>query len=193
MSEIALVEPASRPPGSREYVPFPVLDSRNAWQARFEVPLILRFLGIPEGARILEVGCGSANALVALGERCAPKRLVGLDVDAGLLGAGRRELDAKGVAAELHHADVRDMPFEAGAFDVVIDFGTCYHIGEPDRALAEIARVLRPGGLFISETPLAQLLAHPLRSSGRGLPWSAASRLAPDGHALLFARWRRSA
>ena len=105
----------------------------------------------------------------------------------GLLEGARRHLDTCGVAAELFQGDVRSLPFPDGAFDVVLDFGTCYHIATPERALAEIARVLAPGGRLIHETPLAQLLAHPVRSSGRLLPWSAVPELVPHRNALLFA------
>lgn len=170
-----------------DYAPFPVLARRDLWQASLEIPLIVHCLGIPRTQRILEVGCGRANALVPLAERCAPRRLVGLDVDGGLLKGARRHLDACGVTAELFQADVRSLPFPDGAFDVVLDFGTCYHIATPERALAEIARVLAPGGRLIHETPLGQLLSHPVRSSGRRLPWSAVPGLVPHRHALLFA------
>jgi ubiquinone/menaquinone biosynthesis C-methylase UbiE len=170
-----------------DYVAFPALGRRNAWQAAVEIPVIVRCLGIPRGQRVLEVGCGPGNALVPLAARCAPRRLVGLDVDGGLLEGARRHLRGSGVTAELVEGDVRSLPFADGAFDVVLDFGTCYHIAHPERALAEIARVLARGGRFIHETPLGQFLAHPVRSSGRTLPWSAAPTLVGHRHALLFA------
>jgi SAM-dependent methyltransferase len=185
----ALAYRESVPPRQRieGYTPFPVLARRDAWQSSFEIPLVVHALGIPQSARILEVGCGQANALVPLARHSAPRRLVGLDVDGGLLEGARRHLDASGITAELFQADVREMPFPDGGFDVVLDFGTCYHIAEPERALAEIARVLAPGGRLIHETPLGQLLAHPLRSSGRFLPWSAVPGIEPHRHALIFA------
>jgi ubiquinone/menaquinone biosynthesis C-methylase UbiE len=169
------------------YIPFPQVAHRDAWQASIEIPLVVHGLGISRGQRLLEVGCGQGNALVALARHCAPRRLVGLDVDGALLEGARQHLDASGVTAELFQADLRRMPFPDGAFDVVVDFGTCYHIAHPERALAEIARVLAPRGRLVHETPLAQLLAHPVRSSGRFLPWSAVHELAPHRHALLFA------
>jgi hypothetical protein len=48
----------------------------------------------------------------------------------------------------------------------VFDFGTCYHISEPAAALSEIERVLAPGGRFVTETRLNQLVSHPVRSWG---------------------------
>ena len=73
-------------------------------------------------------------------------------------------------------------------FDVVIDFGTCYHIPGAADALDEIARVLVPGGLFVHETRIAQLFAHPIRSQRTRLPWSAAPNLAVDRRGMLWAR-----
>jgi ubiquinone/menaquinone biosynthesis C-methylase UbiE len=68
------------------------------------------------------------------------------------------------------------MPFADGEFDVVVDFGTAYHVAGSDRALAEIERVLRPGGMFVCESRFAQRLAHPVRG-GHGLPWAAVASL----------------
>jgi ubiquinone/menaquinone biosynthesis C-methylase UbiE len=68
------------------------------------------------------------------------------------------------------------------SFDLVLDCGTAYHIAQPELALAEVARVLRPGGLLIHETPLSQLLAHPIRA-GLWLPWATTAKLRHN-------RWR---
>lgn len=155
------------------YRPFPNLVWRNTIQTRFEIPAILRLLGMPHDARILEVGCGPGVALPELARRLRPRRLVGIDVDAGLLESAR----AAGVPAELVWGDVRAMPFEDAAFDAVIDFGTCYHVARPEHALREIARVLCDGGVFVHESPVAQLTAHPLRTRGRSLPWWATPEL----------------
>jgi ubiquinone/menaquinone biosynthesis C-methylase UbiE len=170
----------------REYRPFPDHDARNARQQRLEVPLMLRALGVPHEARILEVGCGRGVALPAIRHHCAPARLVGLDIDITLLS------HADGTQAELVCGDVRAMPFPDASFDVCVDFGTCYHIARPLDALHEIARVLRPGGRFCHETPLSQLLSHPVRWGFRLLPWSEIPELEPARHAGLWSvRLRR--
>ena len=72
-------------------------------------------------------------------------------------------------------------------FDVVIDFGTCYHISRQADALSEISRVLRPSGVFVSETKFSQLLSHPVRSRGRAVPWHLAPELRLQRHAGLWA------
>ena len=77
-----------------EYTAFPNMESRNGLQARVEIPLMLRALGLPRGARILEVGCGRGVALPLFAERLAPAVLVGVDVDPALVAVARRRDDA---------------------------------------------------------------------------------------------------
>jgi ubiquinone/menaquinone biosynthesis C-methylase UbiE len=147
-----------------------------------EIPAMIRALGIPSGKRILEVGCGRGVALPVIDRLCTPQLLVGLDIDPKLLDEAAANLLEHGATAKLCAADARRMPFTDAAFDVVIDFGTLYHIAQPQAASAEIARVLAPGGMFVHETMASQLLSHPVRSRGRRLP-----RLEHDG--LRHKRW----
>ncbi len=175
---------ALAPSADREYRPFPDEEGRNSRQSFLEIPLMIRALGLPVGGRVLEVGCGRGVAIPVLHRLLRPSRLVGLDLDAGLLETARVRLRDAGIDAELVTGDVRRMSFPDASFDLVIDFGTCYHIGRSAAALEEIARVLRPGGLFAQETPLSQLLSHPVRSFGRRIPW----RLVPvfERHRTAF-------
>lgn len=174
----------------QEYAPFPNVERRNRLQERVEVPALIRSLRLPAGVSILEVGCGRGVALPPLAELCRPRRLIGLDVDLSLLGEARRRLEGRGMAAELVHGDVRSMPFPDASVDVVVDFGTCWHIADAERALREIERVLAPGGRFVHETVLSQRLAHPVRSRRGGLPWSAAPRLERERTAILWSARR---
>lgn len=177
---------AYRPFGNREW--------RNAVQSAIEVPMLARALRIPAGQRVLEIGCGRGVGLAALAAVCRPELLTGLDVDPVLLDVARQRLQWRGIAAELVHGDAREMPFADGSFDVVVDFGTCYHVSRPQAALDEIARVLSNGGLFVHETRISQMLAHPIRSLGNRLPWEQVADLTPRRHAGLWAsRTKRDA
>ena len=176
-----------RPCGRGSYRDFPNLAHRNALQERLEVPALVRLLDLPRGGRVLEVGCGRGVALPALAALCEPTRLTGLDINPALIAEADRHLKARCVAAELCCGDARRMPFPDGSFDLVVDFGTCYHVSRPEAALCEIARVLDAGGQFVHETRLSQLLAHPRRSTGRTLPWTAAPELVRSRTALLWA------
>jgi len=182
---------ACRPP---EYRAFGNVETRNGLQALLEIPLMIRALRLPFGMRVLEIGCGRGVALPVLAERLAPVELVGLDIDAALLAEADERVRRTGTEATLIEGDVRDLPFASGRFDVVIDFGTCYHASDTMQgrraALGEVARVLCEGGLFVHETRVAQRLAHPVRSYGRRLPWSAVPTLVRDRSAVLWATRR---
>ena len=172
-----------------EYEPFANDTGRNGRQETLEVPAFVRAMGIPKGVRILEIGTGRGIALTGLSRLCRPTRLVGLDIDPALL--IEAQLNNPGIELELVCADVRDLPFANDSFDVVIDFGTCYHIGRPAQALSEIARVLAPGGLFCHETPVSQVLSHPVRWGGRMLPWDQVPELRGGRRAVLWSCRRR--
>ena len=184
-------------PHSGEYVPFGNMESRNGLQERLEIPLMLRALRLPRGGRVLEVGCGRGVALPVLWSRLMPAELLAVDIDAGLLDVARRRIERARLPVALHEADVRALPLASSSVDLVIDFGTCYHVsgGVPGAraAMAEIARVLRPGGLFVHETPVAQHLAHPVRSFAKSLPWRSVPSLAFDRAAILWAVRRKRA
>jgi SAM-dependent methyltransferase len=122
---------------------------------------------------------------------------VGVDFDPDLVAIARERVRQTGLTATVLEGDLRRLPLDDESFDLVIDFGTCYHVGGgaagARAALREIARVLCPGGLFIHETPIAQHLAHPVRSFGRRLPWASQSSLVVERRAVLWSMRRRAA
>ena len=153
-----------------EYRPFPDREGRNSRQEWFEVPAMVLALKLPAGVRILEVGCGRGVALPELHRMLAPSRLTGLDLDPAALAEARARATRRETPVELVPGDVRELPFPDGAFDLVVDFGTCFHIARPGAAIREVARVLAPGGIFVHETRINQFFSHPVRSRGRRLP-----------------------
>jgi ubiquinone/menaquinone biosynthesis C-methylase UbiE len=169
-----------------DYEPFPDETGRNWRQIHLEIPLMLLALKVPRAGRVLEVGCGRGVGLPPLSRRLTPNRMVGIDVDISLLAEARLRIAETCARVELGCADVRHLPFPDASFDVVIDFGTCFHVGRPAEALREIARVLAPGGVLVTETKLSQRLAHPVRSRGRYLPWAAVPEFTRRRHALLW-------
>lgn len=163
---------------------FPEVARRNFFQTHVELPAILRLFKPPRDARVLEVGCGRGVALPTLARRLQPAELVGLDRDPEVLAVAQAR--TAGVA-RLVEADAREMPFEDASFDLVFDFGTFYHTAGPEKMLAEIARVLAPGGLLICEARLSQLISHPtLYRSHRRRSYSREPQLSLTAHRLLW-------
>ena len=177
-----------------DYRPFADRRRKNWLQRWPELPAMTRALRLRDGVRLLEVGCGRGVALAYFDEHLHPERLVGLDIDAALLGEARTAWRRRG-AVELVCADVRAIPFPDASFDVVVDFGTLFHIARPERAVAEIARVLVPGGVFVHETWVSQLISHPLHLLDRCIvaPWAGTPVLARRRTAGLWAAHERVA
>ena len=126
-------------------------------------------LGDVRGRDVLEIGCGAAQGarwLVAAGAR-----VTALDVSAGQLAQSRR-LDARSgtAVARLVQADAQALPFRHAAFDVVASaFGGIPFVADSAGAMAEVARVLRPGGRFVFSVTHPTRWAFPDDPGPRGL------------------------
>lgn len=99
---------------------------------------------------VAEVGAGSGRLLIRLGlER--PYRLVALDYAPYAIRAVRENYARAGLRGSALFGDVRALPFATGSVSVVLSGGLLEHFREPGPVLAEMARVLRPGGLFYAD------------------------------------------
>ncbi len=109
-------------------------------------------LALPDGAHILEIGCGTGVISRALARRRdGSGRIVGVDQSAAFVDAARRfaeqETLSRAVAFEV--ADAHSLPFEAGRFDAVIAHTLLSHVTDPAEVLAEAGRMLGPDGLLV--------------------------------------------
>ena len=102
------------------------------------VEALLDAAGVGPGTRVLDVGTGTGTAALAAQARGA--EVVAVDADAGMVAAAR----AGGVAA--HIGELPELPCPDGDFDAVVGNFVLNHVGRPRTALAELHRVLRPGG-----------------------------------------------
>jgi len=124
-------------------------------------PAILNLAGDVAGRRILDAGCGSGPITAALRDRGAS--VTGFDSSAGMLELARRRL---GPEADLHLADLgRPLPFADNAFDDVIACSVLHYLEDWTGPLAELRRVLKPGGRLIAavEHPFAIVMMHHLQ------------------------------
>lgn len=99
---------------------------------------------LARGKRLLEVGCGMGTDLAQFGRGGAS--VVGIDLVPRHLTIARRRLVHEGCAPRLLCSDAEALPFKDASVDVVYSFGVLHHTPGIEAALAEIRRVLRPGG-----------------------------------------------
>jgi SAM-dependent methyltransferase len=106
--------------------------------------LALEMLSISPGERVLDLACGPGNFTRDFALASGDGLVVGLDSSETMLAVAVRDTPMANVAYV--RGDARDLPFRDGCFDAVCCFAALYLIEEPMRALAEIVRVLAPGG-----------------------------------------------
>lgn len=109
---------------------------------------LLAQAGAADTTPVLDVGCGIGHSFTEL----APRTTIGVDLDAGALAGQDRET---------HVADMRALPFGDASFDALLSIQSIEHVPDADRALAEFARVLKPGGVAILVTPNRLTFAKP--------------------------------
>jgi demethylmenaquinone methyltransferase/2-methoxy-6-polyprenyl-1,4-benzoquinol methylase len=107
----------------------------------------LEMSGVRAGSRVLDVASGSGDLASAFARRAGPGGQVWMtDINAAMLAVGRDKLIDQGVFAPLALCDAEKLPFPSGTFDCVsVAFGL-RNMTHKDAALAEMARVTRPGG-----------------------------------------------
>jgi SAM-dependent methyltransferase len=153
----------ANPPGYERFM--------GRWSERV-APLFIQFAGIQDGQRILDVGCGTgslARALLAL----RGTRVVGIDPTADFVSFARQAVpDAR---AEFHLGTAESLRFPDRSFDAALALLVLQEIDEPSRAVGEMARTTRRGGVvagclwdFANAMPMVSLL------------WQAAETVAPE-------------
>ncbi len=99
------------------------------------------------GRDVLEIGVGLGTDHVRLGR--AGARLSGIDLTPRCVDLTAARVAQEGLSSDLRVMDAEALAFPDASFDVVYSFGVLHHVAEPERAFAEVRRVLRPGGLFV--------------------------------------------
>ena len=104
--------------------------------------------GVSLAGDVLEIGGGSGATADELARANASLRLTTTDYDPVMVGAARKRL-AKYSHVAARQADATQLPFDDETFDFVVSFLMLHHVVDWEKAIAEVARVLRPGGIFI--------------------------------------------
>jgi SAM-dependent methyltransferase len=105
---------------------------------------VVALAGIANGERVLDVACGTGNATIEAVR--AGAEAIGLDAAPRLIEVAQARAAAADVAATFVVGDAQELPFADESFDCVLSVFGVIFVPEPPRAVAEIVRVLRPGG-----------------------------------------------
>jgi ubiquinone/menaquinone biosynthesis C-methylase UbiE len=104
--------------------------------------------GLRPGQRVLEIGCGTGNLLLAAKRAQPEAAVVGLDPDLAALARAHRKARRRGLAVQLDRGYADELPYADDSVDVVLSSFMLHHLpaGEREQAMREVLRVLRPGG-----------------------------------------------
>ncbi len=106
---------------------------------------------LPPGAKVLEVGCGRGAGAAMLLKEFAPATLHALDLDLTMIRQAKAYLPPGQNGIFLYVGDLLHLPYPNAALDAVFGFGVLHHVPDWRAGLAEITRVLKPGGRYFLE------------------------------------------
>ncbi|MSR44634.1 MAG: class I SAM-dependent methyltransferase [Phycisphaerales bacterium] len=169
---------------------------------RYELePLIPPFAEFPAtaGKRVLEIGVGLGADHQRFAE--AGAELYGIDLTERAIDHTRRRLDALGLRSVLAVGDAEDLTFANNSFDVVYSWGVLHHSPDSQRAISEVFRVLKVGGIarimIYSKWSLVGVMLWTRYALLRGRPWISLSAIyaqhleSPGTKAYTVAQARR--
>ena len=129
-------------------------------QRHWEARQLLAMGGLLTGARVLETGCGPGFGIDLLYDRFKAARVDAFDLDLQMIAWVRRRHGNR--QTRLWVGNLRHIPVADNAYDAVVNFGAIHHVVSWRRAIAEIHRVLKPGGVFYCEEILSRYITHPV-------------------------------
>ncbi len=148
-------------------------DAREAERLRDQADSLVELLhsdtAYPQGSRVLEAGCGVGAQTVTLARNSPGARIVSIDVSESSLSQARARVAAEGLAnVEFRRADLFGSPFAPRSFDHVFVCFVLEHLREPERALAVLKGLLRPGGtITVIEGDHGSAYFHPDSAAAR--------------------------
>jgi SAM-dependent methyltransferase len=107
--------------------------------------IFIDWLALPSGLKWIDVGCGNGAFTELIVERCAPNEVRGIDPSEAQLDFASKRPAAR--LARFGHGDAMALPFPADTFDVAAMALVIFFVPDPARGVAEMRRVVRPGGM----------------------------------------------
>ena len=124
----------------------------RVFQQHIEVKWLRQMMPLKTGAIILEVGCGRGAGARLIHKVFKPSQLHILDLDIKMIQEAKTYLSGSTTdIMTMYVGDSIDLPFESDALDALFGFGFLHHVPNWRRALSEIARVLKSGGVYYME------------------------------------------
>ncbi len=136
--------------------------ARAAIQRYFEARRLLRMAGPMRGGRALELGCGRGVGSELILDLFGADSVDAFDLDPRMVALARKRLACRGSRVRVWVGDASTISTPDARYDAVFDFGIIHHVPDWRRALAEVHRVLKPGGRFYAEEVLRRLIVHPI-------------------------------
>jgi ubiquinone/menaquinone biosynthesis C-methylase UbiE len=124
----------------------------RVFQQQLEIKWFKRMMPLKPGATIVEIGCGRGAGAKLIVKAFQPSLLHILDLDIKMILKAKKHLfSIPGEKVKLYVGDSINLPFKTGAVDAVFGFGFLHHVPNWRRALSEITRVLKDGGVYYME------------------------------------------
>jgi ubiquinone/menaquinone biosynthesis C-methylase UbiE len=124
----------------------------RVFQQHIEIKWLQHMMPLKAGATILEVGCGRGAGAKLIHRAFKPSRMHILDLDIKMIQGAKTYLSGptKNVMT-MYVGDSIDLPFKSDSLDALFGFGFLHHVPDWRRALSEVARVLKSGGVYYME------------------------------------------
>ncbi len=138
--------------------------------SRIAGEVFLDWLALPTALRCLDIGCGNGAFTELLLQRCAPAEAHGVDPAPAQLAFARTRPGAR--AAQFHEGDAMALPFAENQFDAALMALVIFFVPEPAKGVAEMVRVVRPGGWIASyawDVPGGGFPMEPFRAQMRAM------------------------
>lgn len=135
---------------------------RAAIQRHFEARRLLHMGGPMGGGQALEIGCGRGVGTELILDLFGAGSVDAFDLDRRMVTLARRRLAPRGSRVRVWVGDASAISASDATYDAVFDFGIIHHVPDWRRVLAEVHRVLKPGGRFYSEEVLRRFIVHPI-------------------------------
>jgi ubiquinone/menaquinone biosynthesis C-methylase UbiE len=113
---------------------------------------VLELAALEGDERLLDAGCGTGMMALRIAARYPGCAVHGIDLSPKMIAVARRDAEEQNLAVDFRVGSITDLPYPADSFDVVITNIMYHHLdlAEKQQAVAQIARVLKPGGRYVS-------------------------------------------